>query len=217
MMNAKRGESRAPGLALLAVCLSFAVLAVAPTAWAQSASFNTTNVLSGSGYGNAATPIAGYPTNSVGTNGLGQGTGSAIALPNCDQALFWFTAYCATNTGGGTPSTNNVTIILTRAATGGVPGATYGTNVLGLGTGTTVTNLQATDWETYSNVAPITLTIPLYSSTAGAIRWQTNLTPVMLGMASHVGVGQLQLNATNAFLTNVACGLNWKIIPLRYP
>jgi hypothetical protein len=201
--------------------LGVALLACLPSRQASAqTSFNLTNVLAGSGFGQPPVLITGWPTNQVSaTTGLPQGTGGPINVKNYDWATFYFSALICTNVGGGTPTTNNVQVSLIRSVAGNPPAVAYGSNPLGLGTGTgtgAITNLQASDWETYSNITPpLTLTIPI--SGTGAVTWLTNLNEYFIGPVSWVGVRSIQLDATNAFLTNVVCGLNTKIVPIRYP
>ena len=206
--------------------VSLTLVVAALLACAQT-SFNLTNTFFGSGFGLAATPISGWPTNTVSAaTGLPQANGAAIDLHNYNYAQLYFTAYVATNSGGGTPSTNNFTFTIIRGKSlpgsggQGAPTVYYAPNPLGLGTGTgsgALTNLQAVGWETWTNSGGYTFTVPLVSSTAGAVCWFTNLDQSYIGPTYWVGVASCQLNATNACLTNVDVGLITKVIPIRYP
>ena len=163
-------------------------------------SFNCTNCI---GPTNA---ITGWPTNAVSTNGLGQGTGGAISLVNQEWAGFYFQGYVPTNVG----TAGNIVVTLLRSWASNPPGVSYGTNIF-----TSSNVLNTSDWETWSNTVPFTLSIPI--NTTNYIAWHTNLDRWVLGGANWVGIGVITNSATNSFITNVVMGLNKKIIPIRYP
>jgi hypothetical protein len=197
------------GLGLLCLML------LGSEAQAQPVSFNTTNVLCGPGFGNGSQVIAGFPTNTLSAStGFGQGTGGTISVANNDFVLLCVRAYICTNVGGGTPTTNNLQLTLIRSASGNPPGVQTGTNCFTANG----TNVQSSDWESWSNVVPYfaAITVPLNVST-GYVCWQTNLTREFIGGANWLGIGNITLEATNAFLTNLNIGVAKKILPIRYP
>jgi len=166
---------------------------------AGAESFNITNtILPGAA-------ITGWPTNSVGANGLGAGVGGAISVNNQEWAGFWFTGYVVTNTG-----TINVTLL--RSCAPNPPQVVYGTNSW---SGTNLVLVQS-DWETYSNsLPPLTLSIPI--NTTNQVMWFTNLDRWAIGGATWVGIGVITNNSAGCLVTNAAMGLNKKILPVRFP
>lgn len=140
--------------------------ALALPAWGGGESFNITNVLVG------GTPLQGFPTNTVATNGIGQATGGAVSTANYEQAGFYFTGLPILTNGGS----DSVTFTLVRAWSANPPGVTYGTNNWSANNPV----LLASDWETYTNATPpIVLTVPVNGT--NAIAWYTNLLSFQIG------------------------------------
>jgi hypothetical protein len=168
--------------ALFAVCLTLGLSAFAPPANAQSENFNTTNVV------NNATSLANLPTNSVGTNGIGQNTGGAINVKNYPE--------------------------LGVLITGQVAGASNGTVVLNLvRSGKDSPPAVAADWETSSSMS-----LSASTDASGRLYWITNLPSHWVRPATWIGCSLVtNTSPGTSSITNFAVKPVKKIIPVTWP
>ena len=67
-----------------------------------------------------------------------------------------------------------------------------------------------TDAETGMSV----VLVEYVNHTGGYAEWRIQ---VMVGAAQWLGIGAVNVNMTNGFLTNVSISVSHKIIPIRYP
>jgi hypothetical protein len=135
-----------------------------------------------------ASSITSWPTNTVGTNGNPRLTGHAISVANYTEAGFYFSAGISSNSSPG-----SFPLTLVRSWKDTPPAS-------------------AADWETTS-----ALTIaPAVTGNAGSpFYWGTNLDKTIIAGANWIGVYTITGGGTNIGLTNVDCGLNKKVIPVR--
>lgn len=157
---------------------------------ARADSFRPTNTV------NNAIAITGYPTNSPGTNGLNQGTGTYIEVKNNEWCGFYMSGYAT--------AASAIKPVLARCPKDTPAVYQYdatGTNIIGL------------NWETLTNA----VTLPTVYVEAGPFLHCTNLDRQILGGANYVGLSQVTNIQASGVVTNFDAGLNKKIIPIRYP
>jgi hypothetical protein len=187
--------------------------------------FNITNAIW------PAVSIVGFPTNTVGTNGIGNNTGGAIGLANNNFATFNFQALpiplgaTAPYGAGATPAlqgTNQgtITIQFVRSTAGQTPGVVNSTNAWYGNTNAAAANIAQSDWET--TPAGGALTVSFTFTGTNAINWSTNWIDPQLAAATYIGIYSISNGVTGSgtntlFLTNVVATLAKKIIPIRYP
>lgn len=160
-----------------------------------SESFHMTNVLNG------AVSLVNYPTNGIGTNGVGALTGNAIYVGNQEWAGFYFTGLPNT-----TCSNANIDITLVRGYGPTKPTVTLDQNGM-------ITN---TFWEDPISQTATKLRVSRFSTTdaTNAFLFITNLPPLFTAACQWVGVYIATNGSTNTVtLTNVDCGLIKKLYP----
>lgn len=186
----------------IAIPAATAVAVLAGAATASADSFNMTNGVNGGAI------ITSYPTNTMATNSttagvaVGQATGAAIEVKNCNFATFYVRGWPATNTANG--FTNYFSLV--RSVSDNPPTVTYGTNGLYFANNT----WDSTNWTQIPVVVP---------PGTNFFEWSTNLQIADLGGATYVGLLQYSNFAGGGTVTftNLDAGLKKKIIPIRYP
>ena len=164
--------------------------------------FNITNYLT-SGYS-----VTSWPTNSAGTNGIPQQTGTAVPVFNQEHFGLCFQGFAFTS--------NNFTVgmdirtAMSSGGYGGKPIVSYGTNVYS----TNATVLLQTDWSTTPNW--VTFTVP--AITNGWFNLQTNYSiqssQPPYSDANFIGVYSITCSVqASMWLTNTDLYVNGKLIP----
>jgi hypothetical protein len=197
-------------IALGAVLIASLAL-VAPQAHAaisggQLTFFNTTNVISGTG---GTSNLTSWPTNGIGTNGIGISTGNAVAVGQFDYAQLVVQGYLnAVTFAAGTNGIIGIT--LTTASGNTQPTVVLGTNVFSAG----LTNIIYNDWCPTNQMIQVNFTVPP-SGCSNYITLQTNISaPSLLQAANWVGIYAITNGlGTGAVLTNAQIGLNTKLLP----
>ena len=176
--NTKYSLQTALFAGLLCLGLSLGTL----PAQAQSENFNTTNIV------NNATALVNFPTNSIGTNGIGQNTGGAINLKNHPELGILITGQVAGNSNG------TVVVSLVRSAKESPPST-------------------AADWETSSVIS-----LSASTDSAGRLYWLTNLPSVWIRPANWIGCSVItNTSPGTSSVTNFAVRPVKKIIPVTWP
>lgn len=168
--------------------------------------FNTTNVITGTG---GTSNLTSWPTNGIGTNGIGISTGGPVAVGQFDFAQLVVQGYVnALNFAAGTNGIIGIT--LCTAAGNNNPTVVLGTNVFSGG----LTNIQYNDWCPTNEMIQVNFTVPP-SGNSNFITFQTNLgSSTLLQGANWVGVYSITNGlGTGATMTNFSCGLNTKLLP----
>jgi hypothetical protein len=169
-------------------------------------SFNTTNVLTA----NASISVSGLPTNTVATNGLYAGTGSACAISQFDNLGLGVQGWVVDT---NNVATNSITINFVVALANGQPQTILGTNIWA-GTNQYGTNyVTFTDWE--YGITNFSVT---FSAVAGGTNFVNAITNIPSSAipagANWIGIQGLQFLAPpTAFITNFGVYLNTKSIP----
>lgn len=183
-----------------------ALFGITTSLFAQGAtrSFNVTNYLSGN------TVVSGWPTNTLATNGVGQGTGNPLYIGQFDTIGLYCQGQLVT-----TNTTNaSIAITLLTSTANGSPQVVIGTNAFQ----TNTNGIAYNDWPlvTNSSLSAITFNIP--TSAANGTNWihfETNLANTLItSSANWVGVWAIAptLN-TGGILTNFTIGINTKLLP----
>lgn len=162
-----------------------ALLAFAAPAHAGSEFFNNTNVL-GPNIG-----IAGWPTNSTGTNGIAALTGKALNVDNYTQVGLVIESSGGIGAAAGT-TTGTIDVYLARAFTAGPPAAT---------------NFVST---------PVVVHSFTYTTT-NRLLLCTNLDATTINPASWIGCYLITNTGTNITFTNLSVYITKKIPPTRWP
>jgi hypothetical protein len=195
-----------PRLATLSLVSSLLIFA----AQAPAQSFNCTNVLTGTNVTGGVSIVSGWPTNAA-----GYGTGGPVGVANQAWVGLSVQGFVATNTFADGNHPSSIIIQLIRSMSANPPAITYGTNAL---TGIANPNLLYSDWETWSNTAPIAaVTVPVASGWIGYLNWSTNLTEPFIGGANWLGVASIQTTSSNLYIGSFKVSLSKKIIPIRFP
>jgi hypothetical protein len=161
---------------------------------AQAENFDVTNAIYNS-------EIVSWPTNAVGTNGLGQLTGGAIGVANYRQAGLEIQGLWLGTTGYSNQSGSGLRLVLVRSAKDSPPGIGVNTNWA------TAYN----DWETSQW---LDLLMP-FVNTNVPTSLITNLSETWLSPANWIGVYMASNGTQCTMITNPVVTLNKKVIPMR--
>ena len=189
------------------------------TSGALADNFNVTNVIM------PATAIVGFPTNTIGTNGIGTLTGGAVGIPNgnfCTIDVQGLPLPLGALYAGGALSATNTAILtvqMVRSTAANAPGVANSTNAWYGNTNATAANIAQSDWETTPPGGPFTFSISVTGS--NAFNFMTNWIDPQIAGVSYVGcysISNAVGTGTNTlWITNFVLTCNKKIIPTRYP
>lgn len=164
--------------------------------------FNITNLLIGT-----TSSITSWPTNQVGTNGVGYQTGGPVNIANFDNLGLNFQGLLVSTNG-----TNIVGFTVDFSCANNTPAIVLGTNVYS--SGNTVTNQN--DWVTASNNT-MQVIFTFGSATNGQwVNGYTNLSSSQLPAgATFLGITAITNNFSVAgnFITNASLTGNTKLLP----
>lgn len=207
-MKNKIAQWGAVGIASFAIAVS----AIAGQSGGQNTSFQVTNYIAGAG---GSSNVTSWPTNTLGTNGIGTLTGGPVSIGIVDHIGLNLQGYLVVPTyAAGTNGIIGITLLPSMASSQSQPAVTLGTNVY-TGTATNVAlglGYLQNDWASTNGQVTITFT-----PTAGTnwINFQTNMdSPAVWADANYIGVYAISNNlGPTGFLTNLVISVNTKLQP----